>query len=135
LWVIADYLVEFAQLKRLVAVFWQLANDSGRLLGDDAEARDDHIRGDDGTVQNLDVLFNDGKVAGHANVDVAPNRGRLDDGAGADKNVVIYSQGGTREGAGLAPATDQGGKCSWVSTRPLWRRPGGCKQQPRLMKQ
>ncbi len=86
--IVPDCLVEVAQLKGVVAALGNLANDAGGLTGDDAEAGDDHVGGNDGAVENAHVVLDDGKLAdgdAGANVHMAADGGGLDDGAGADR--------------------------------------------------
>lgn len=89
--VIANSLVELPKLERLVTTLGDLADNARGLTSNDAEARYDHIRGHDGAVEDADVVFNDSELADDnvlADVDVASDRGGLDDGSFADKDVV-----------------------------------------------
>ena len=87
-------LIEFPQFERLVSALGHLAYHSGRLACNDAETRYDHVRGNNRTVQDPGVVLDDGKLAYHhlrSNVYVISDRGRLDDGAGADEDVVALN--------------------------------------------
>ncbi len=97
-------LVELPKLESVVTTLRNLADNAGRLAGDDAEARDDHIGGDDSAIKNADIVFDDGELADDdvlADVDVASDGSGLDDGSLADEDVVAESEGkvGKRPGA------------------------------------
>jgi hypothetical protein len=74
-----------------MATFWDFTDNSGRLSGNDAEARYDHIGGYDSTVEDSDVVLDNGKIAHDdilANVHMIADSSCLDDGPFADKDVV-----------------------------------------------
>lgn len=94
--VIPHRLVQIPQLECLDASLGDLANDPRRLTSDDAEAGNDHIRRHNRAVENFDVILDDGKLANDdltANVDVVADLSSLDNGAGADKDVVAETEG------------------------------------------
>lgn len=96
LWIIANSLVELPKLESVVTTLRNLADNAGRLAGDDAEARDDHIGGDDSAIKDADIVFDDGELADDdvlADVDVASDGSGLDDGSLADEDVVAESEG------------------------------------------
>lgn len=96
LWVIPDGLVELPQLELLLAALRDLANDSGGLARDNAEARDDHVGRDNGAVEDADVVLYDGELADDgvvAYVYVGADAGRLDDGVLPDEDVVAHAEG------------------------------------------
>ncbi len=100
--VVADGPVQVAQLKGLVPPLRDLSNEAGGLAGDYTEARDDHVGGHDGAVEDADVVLDDGELSDGdlcADVDVAADGGGLDDGGGADKDVVADAEGHVGEGA------------------------------------
>jgi len=100
---VADGFVELPQLQGFVGPFRDLADDAGRLAGNDAEAGDDHVGREDGAFQNAHVVLDDGELANHrvlADVDVAPNGSGLDDGARADEDVVAHAERHVGKGSG-----------------------------------
>lgn len=93
--VVPNSFVKIAKLELVVASLGHLADDTSRLACDNAEARNDHVCGDDRAVKDADVVLDDGKLANHhlrADVNVAPDGGRLDNGTGADVHVVAHSK-------------------------------------------
>lgn len=96
MWVVSDGLVEFPKLELLLAALGDLADDSGRLAGDDAEARDDHVGRNHGAVEDAHVVLDDGELADDrvvAYVYVGADAGRLHDGVLADEDVVAHAEG------------------------------------------
>jgi hypothetical protein len=94
--VVAHSFVQLPQLEGLVSAFGHLADDAGRLASDDAEARYDHVRRHDGSVEDADVVLYDGKLADDdvlADVDVAADGGSLHDGAFTDEDVIAEPEG------------------------------------------
>lgn len=78
-----------------MTTFWYFTDDAARLASDDAEARDDHISGYDGAVEDADVVFNDGELADNdalADMYVASDGGGLDYGTFTDENVIAQSE-------------------------------------------
>lgn len=101
-----------------------LADDPGGLTGDNAKTRNDHVWGDDGAVEDAHIVLDDGKLAdGDAGADVhmaADGRG-LDDGPGADKNVVDHAEGHVSKGTGRSAGTS----ARDGENAPLVHSPGG----------
>jgi hypothetical protein len=94
--VIAHSLVKLPKLESLMATLGNLTDNTRRLASHDAEARNHHIGGHDGAVENTDVVFNDGELANDgvvADVDVASDGSSLNDGSFADEDVIAQAKG------------------------------------------
>ena len=101
MWIVSDGLIEVLQLKGLVSALRHLADDPGGLADDDAEAGDDHVGGDNGAVEDADVILDNGELAhddSGADVYMAADGGGLDDGALANEDLITQSEGKVGEG-------------------------------------
>lgn len=90
-WIVSNCLVHLPELECLVPPLRHLTDDATGLPCNNAEARYDHVGGYDGTVEDADVVLDDGKLAdddGLADMDMAPDRGCLYNSAFADENVI-----------------------------------------------
>jgi hypothetical protein len=79
-----------------MAAFWDLADDPGGLTSDDAEARDDHVLGNDTSIDNANVILDDCELADDdtlPDMDVIPDRCGLDDRFRADEDMIANAQG------------------------------------------
>lgn len=101
--IISHRLVKIPQLERLDATLRDLANDTRRLTSNDAEAGDDHIRRDNRAVEDFNIILDDGKLANDdltTDMDVVADLSSLDDGTGADEDMVAEAEGHEGEDAG-----------------------------------
>lgn len=72
-----------------------LTDDPRRSASNNAKARDDHVWGDDGTVQDAGVVFDNGHFSDDdvlSNVDMASDTCGLNDGAWTNVDMVPHSQ-------------------------------------------
>lgn len=95
LWIVAHRLVQVAQLKLIMPALWNLAHHARRLPRDNREARNHGKRRNDGAVQHLDVVLDNGKLADSAPAadgHVAADARRLHDAARTDEDVVAKPQ-------------------------------------------
>lgn len=96
LYVVPNRLVEVPQLERLVATLGHLADDAGGPAGDNAETRNDHVRRDDGAIEDAGVVLDDGHLSDDdalPNMNMTADAGGLDNGALPNVDVVSHSQG------------------------------------------
>lgn len=102
--VVSNGLVELPKLELLLAALGDLADDPGRLAGDDAEAGDDHVGRDHGAVEDAHVVLYDGELADDGVVSyvyVGADAGRLDDRVLPDEDVVAHAEGHVGEDAAV----------------------------------
>lgn len=117
--IVSNGFVELSELEPVVVSLGNLANNAGWLACDNGEAWNDHVWGNDGAIENTDIVLDNGKFVDNgvvANVDVRADTGGLDDGALANKNMVANAKGHVSEDT----AADEGGRWGQIISSGQW---------------